>query len=1092
MLRQWQAAVLAGVVVLAAPAELPAQDAEGRAEVDALGRRADALKKAGKLSEAIKVARRRVALARERFGATHLDIATPMNDLATLYQDLGQYAKAEPLFRRSLEIGEAKLGKDHPHVATFLNNLALLCYQLGQYAKAEPLYKRSLKIREATLGKDHPDVAGSLHNLAELYRVTGAYAKAELLYRRSLEIMEAKLGKDHPLVARSLQNLAMVYRDMGQYAKAEPLSRRCLEILEAKLDKDHPDLSSPLCNLALLYQDMGQYAKAEPLCLRSLKIMEANLGKDHPNVATSLNNLAMVYTAMGQHAKAELLYLRSLEIYEAKLGKDHPFVAASLNNLAVLYRDMGQYAKAEPLFRRGLKIREAKLGKDHPDVATSLDDLAELDRRSGQYAKAEPLFRRSLEIREANLGKDHPNVATSLNNLALLYKDMGQYAKAEPLCLRSLEILEAKLDKDHPGVATSLNNLATLYQDMGQDARAEPLYRRSLEIYEAKLGKDHPSLATSLNNLALLCAAREDAAEAVRLLDRARRSARRYIASVLPALPDADKAAFFTNTGARGDLEAALSLALDHKNDTDLVALSATWLLNGKGIDQEGLALSVLLARSSGDQAVSKLTARLLAVRQQLARLTLSAARAGQEKQRLQQIQELTAQEQDLGKQLRHAGSTAAPPTWVDLSDLKNALPDKSVLIDVARIRARNFKARTKAERWKPARYVAWVVSRGAAQIVDLGDADKIDEAVQQFRAAMKDAGKRILAKGEEKAEKVLGEHLAALAKRVLAPLLPHIATSKTWLISPDGNLWLVPFEALPVGEGSYAVEKHQISYLTSGRDLLPAVAAKVRVRGPLVLADPDFDLSPEAARAEAKRLLGERVEESTPSASGSFRLGKVLRLAGTAAEAKAIAPSLKAYTGVAPRVLTGPSALEGVFRRLRNPRVLVVSTHGFFLPDQEVSREEKGKAKAAKKWENPLLRCGLLLAGCNNAARMTGDDGVLTGLEVLGADLRGTELVVLSACDTGLGEVQSGEGVAGLRQAFQLAGARAVVSTLWQVPDQQSARLMALFFHNLAKGMSKAEALRAAKVQVIKERREDAAAAHPFFWAAFTLTGQP
>jgi CHAT domain-containing protein len=220
---------------------------------------------------------------------------------------------------------------------------------------------------------------------------------------------------------------------------------------------------------------------------------------------------------------------------------------------------------------------------------------------------------------------------------------------------------------------------------------------------------------------------------------------------------------------------------------------------------------------------------------------------------------------------------------------------------------------------------------------------------------------------------------------------------------------------------------------------------------------------------------------------SGKFKLGTAARLPGTKTEAEAVLPQLEIFTSSKASVYSGQLALEAVFKSLHQPRVLVLSTHGFFV-------EEKVSANDSQSASNPLLRCGLLLAGCNkpiDTSLVDGEDGILTGLEIVSADLRGTELVVLSACETGLGEVRNGEGVAGLRQAFQLAGARTVVSTLWQIPDRETAKLMANFFTALAQTSDKAQSLRESQLKLIEARRDRNGAAHPFFWAAFTITGE-
>jgi CHAT domain-containing protein len=387
----------------------------------------------------------------------------------------------------------------------------------------------------------------------------------------------------------------------------------------------------------------------------------------------------------------------------------------------------------------------------------------------------------------------------------------------------------------------------------------------------------------------------------------------------------------------------------------------------------------------------------------------------------------------------------------------------------------------------------------GRVRIVDLGEASRIDAAVAEFRKAMTQTDRLVETAGEAVANQSINKTLRPLAELVWRPLAEHAGDARELVLSPDAALWLVPWAALPIEEDKFLLERFNIRYVTSGRELVRRNAASKSPAPAVVIADPDYDLEPRnISRPAANRAAGQIARRSMT------RLGRANRLPGTAREARAIEPALAKLVNSRPALYLDAQATEPQFKELTGPQVLVLSTHGFFLEDQHVVADDdhvdpagdEGGAPAITQQgsplENPLLRCGLLLAGANRRDQVAPgtDDGVLTGLEIVGTDLRGTEMVVLSACDTGVGEVRNGEGVAGLRQAFQLAGAGSVVATLWQIPDEETVQLVNDYFGYLADGQTKSEALRSAQLARIADHRERNGAAHPFYWAAFTITG--
>jgi CHAT domain-containing protein/Tfp pilus assembly protein PilF len=925
----------------------------------------------------------------------------------------------------------------------------------------------------------------------------GNYAAAAATFEQAVTAATATLGANAQPTDIIVNELAMSYYQLGNLSEAAKNYRRVLQNTEARSGKQNSEVATCLNNLAAVFDDAGDFAQAESLYQRSYQIQVAAYGPNSSELATTLNNLGSVFAGQGDDTRAIEMYRQALAASQKKVPKDDKLTALIIHNMANSQSGLGQFDDALKLFQQALTLRTAAVGPDHPSVATTLNSMAYPLKAQKKFDEAERVYRQALSQREKRLGPDHPAVATSLNNIAWLNYDQGRYAEAEKWHQQALKIREAKLGPDHPDVASSLHSLATTLRELNQDDKAEEHWLRSLKIRQAKLGAAHPLLAETLGQLGVLHAKQQKFAAAVADFDQVRRIARQHIGSILPEMTEAEQLTYLKQTDEKA-LHTALSLALLCKDDLQAVEKGAEWLLNAKGIAQQALAQRAINERDQKDPALAAISKQLQLVRRELIMLLRTAPAPTGDEKRLKQIAELRQQEATATAQLAAAtGRPILDARWVELSEVRKKLADGALLIDIARIRLRHFNAKTHDERWQPEHYIVWLIpaaGKETVKLIDLGPAEEVDAVIRKVREALVKSKDSIVANGERAAEQELQPILASLAKLVLAPLLPHLATAKKLHLSPDSSLWLVPWSALPVGEASYAIEKFELSYAVSGRDLLAANAAGSNGL-PLIYADPDYNLGVEAS-LKSLRTIYRGSLPLTRSVRSKVGLGRVERLPGTAIEAQLITPKLEEFAGTKPQVYLGEFALEGALKGSARPKILVVSTHGFFqaAAPAKIAEDDSGLSRQRAQYENPLLHCGLLMSGCNVkalATRTDADDGVLTGLEIGGIDLRGTELVVLSACETGLGEIQNGEGVAGLRQAFQISGARNVISTLWQIPDRDSAMIVDGFFSKLASGQTKSEALRSSQLKRIEARRARNGAAHPFFWAAWTITGE-
>jgi len=930
----------------------------------------------------------------------------------------------------------------------------------GKYEAALAPARRALALREATLGAEDPLVADALHVLAVYDDNENKYDDAEPLNVRALAIREKAFGPTHPDVAASLYNLAWIYLTRQDYAKSEATYNRVLAIQEQTLGPTSGEITTTLNDLAILYNRQGDYDKAVDIEERVVAVRERVFGPESAAVAKTLGNLGFDYFKKGDFSTAEARLVRALRISEKTLGPDHPDLALPLNNLALVYADKGDYDEAESLHRRALAVYERALGPDHPTVAIVLNNIALIYQREGRYDEARTLFTRALHVREKAAGPNHSDVGEALNNLATL--DLVSRAASdqiEPRFRRSLDILERTLGPDNEKVASPLGGLAALAFRRGDYTGAARLYERALSIREKALGSDHPKVAETLRRAAEVYRAAGLRAKALAYWTRYSDAIEHNLERNLPLGSERQKRSYvglFTD-----DLDKILSFQAEASLDRDdAVELALTALLRTKGraLDAMTDTVGVLRVRANADDR--KLLNDLASARGRLAAATLQGPTTATSDYRTRLASlgdEVESAERAISAR---SAEFRAQSAAVTLAAVRAALPADAALIEFAR-----YRPVTVDDQRMPPRYAAFLLTpHRAVDRIDLGDAEGIDSLIDRWRVALRDPRRsdaRTIAR--------------AIDEQLMRQVRERVGGVARLLISPDGLLNLVPFGALVDERGAYLVERFSITYLTSGRDLLRLQVPQPERSHVVVLGDPTF--GDPALRAGS---TGPAIDDS------QMFFGP---LPGVASELRALRTLLPSAT-----FFTRDAATKAALMGVKGPRILHIATHGFFLRDEPVEREPAATmtfrdatrlATATHHVDNPLLRSGLALAGANAGARGS-DTGVLTALEAADLDLWGTKLVVLSSCDTGVGEIRTGDGVYGLRRALVLSGAESQMMTLWPVSDRGTRDVIVTYYRALLGGAGRGDALREAQLQLLHSRD-----AHPYYWAGFILSGQ-
>lgn len=859
-------------------------------------------------------------------------------------------------------------------------------------------------------------------------------------------------GKSAEEQAESFNNAGEMLYAGNRFRSAELAFQSSISIYEENGLAKTKKAALTYSNLGLVLHSTGRYSKSEKHTLKALEIRRDIL-KDETGYGVSLNNLAVLYKDRGKYNESEELFTQAREIIKQTNGENSIQYALVLNNNAMLFQTIGRFEQAEGLLLKAIEIASVQLKEKSPNYIRLYVNLALLYQLMEKYDEAEKIYLEALEIQEKRIGHKHPDYAVLLRNLASLYQLRGNYEKVEDYLSQARDIYKLKFGSNSALYAKTTYELATYYQFKNDINNAEPLLTESKQIQEKLLNEHHPDYVSTKENLAILYWQKKDFVQASFLYKQVMDEYIYQINTYFPPMSEMEKSAFWNKIQPKflryysfvsEAIEKNPELAADLYNYH--IATKALLLSSTNKVKHQIL--------NSGDNNLIKLYGEWVDLKKYLARLyTLSEDELKNESANIDSVEYLAnTKEKELSKtsalfaeghQIKQTG----------YETITNSLKEKEAAIEIIRIPEYKYLSADTT-----INYGILILSKNQnlPELVILKNGKAFEEKyIKDYQRNMQRASKT-----------------NNFYEIFWNPVEPKTENITTLYISLDGVYNQINLNTLQNKKGEFLIDKKEIVYVPNTKEL-PGIKdhsitnTDFKDKQAILFGNPNY----------AKDLNWDEVEEMP-----------LAELPGTKVEVEKINQILERKDWLT-KTYFSDNASEQNIKNLNNPPIIHIATHGFFLSDVKKINEKIFGIEPQNAKDNPLLRSGLMFAGADNTIQQIGnpenkqtDDGILNAYEAMLLNLDKTELVVLSACETGLGEIVNGEGVYGLQRAFQIAGAKTIIMSLWQVSDEVTQLLMAKFYQYFLETGDKQMAFKKAQLE-IKETYPA-----PFYWGAFIL----